>query len=333
MRATNDPFRAQVRKLLAEMVDATGQRLDANETAFAEREITQIRTKLFEVVYAELKAAGFVPIASDISPDVQQYVYYVLDHVGEAKIIANGAEDIPRVDVSKTERYGVVRTVAASYGWELFEMRLAARLGTALSQMRADAARGAIQRQIDKILSTGGTDSQAGGVAGNGLLGVLNNTDIFGLGTATMAKWVMGTTTAAAMIGFLNTAVQLIITATNEAWIPDSLILPTNMYGIFAATPYGADAATVTALNWFLQNSPYIKTVSTWYRGNGAGAAGSDRGLVYKKDPTVLEGVVPLAFESLPPQAQGLQMVVPCVARAGGVKVYHPEACRYLDFT
>jgi len=331
--ATNDPFRLGIRRLLANAVLADGNRFDANETAFVEREMTQIRTKLQEAIYAELKAVQFIPIATDIAPDAPQYVWYVLDHVGEAKIISNGAEDLPRVDVSKTERYGVVRTVGASFGYELFEMRLAARLGVPLQAMRFDACRQAIARQLDKILSTGATDSQAGGPSGNGLLGILNNTDIFGLGTVTNAKWVMGTTTAATMIGQVNAAIATIVTASNETWIPTDLILPTQMYNIFSQTPYGTDAAQSTALVWFLSNSQSVRRVSSWYRGNGAGAAGSDRGLLYKKDPTVLEGVIPLPFEARPPQEQGLQFVVPCVARAGGTKVYRPDACRYWDFS
>jgi hypothetical protein len=304
-------------------------RFDASDTAFVEREATQIRQKLFEVVYAELKAQQLVPLATDISPDIKQYVYFVMDVVGEAKVIANGSDDLPRVDVSKSERTGIVQTIGAAFGWELFEMRLAARLGQPLNQQRANAARQAIARQIDKILSTGVTDSQTG----LNLEGLLNNADVVSMGISSTTKWVMGTTTAAVMIAYVNGIVQAVINATNEAWIPDTLVLPTTMYGIFAATPYGSDASTLTAMKWFLQNSPYIRNVVSWYRGNGAGASGADRGLIYKRDPTVLEGVVPLEFEALPPEAKGLEMVVPCVGRAGGVKIYHPEACKYLDFT
>jgi hypothetical protein len=328
-----DHFRSELRSSLAKITDMQGQRLDANETAFVEREITQIRAKVFNVVYAALLAQNLMPFANDISPDVKQYVYYVLDHVGQAKIIADGSDDIPRVDVSKTERYGVLKTVGASYGWELFEMRLAARLQIPLSEMRVQAARETIAREIDSILSTGATDTQAGGVAGSGLLGLLNNTDIFGLGTVALSKWVMGTTTAATMIANINKAVQTIVVASNQSFIPDTLVLPTSMYTILAETPYGTDAATVTALQWLVKNGPWIKRVEMWYRGNAAGASGADRGLVYKLDPTVLEGVLPLPFEQLPPQARGTEMVVPCVSRVGGVKVYQPQACRYIDFS
>jgi len=134
-------YNSAIRRALQQISEAGAVRLDANETAFVEREVTQIRAKMFEVVYAELKAQQLVPIASDISPDINQYVYFVLDTVGEAKVVANGSDDLPRIDISKTERQGIVRTVGASFGWELFEMRLAARIGQPLNQQRATAWR------------------------------------------------------------------------------------------------------------------------------------------------------------------------------------------------
>lgn len=323
-------YNEAVRRVL-ETISGSGDdvlRLDANDTAFVEREVTQIRAKIFEVIYAELKAQQLVPIAGDISPDIQQYVYFVLDTVGEAKVIANGSDDLPRVDVSKQERQGIVRPVGASFGWELFEMRLAARLGQPLNQQRANACRKAIARQIDKVLATGVTDSQSG----LGMEGLLSNADVVALGISTTASWVLGTTTAATMIDYLNAVAQAIVTATNEAFVPDTAVLPTAMYGVLANTRYGVDS-NLTALKYMLQNSPYLKNITSWYRGNGAGASSANRGMIYKRDPEVMEGVVPLQFEALPPQAKGLEMVVPCVGKVGGVKNYHPEACRYIDFT
>lgn len=321
-------FNQAVRTALATMAASAGVlRFDANETAFVEREATQVRAKIFEIVVAELKAQQLIPLATDISPDVNQYVYYVLDMVGEAKVIANGTDDLPRIDVSKSERQGIVRTVGAAYGWELFEMRLAAKMGAPLNQQRAEAARKAIARQIDKLLASGQTDSQTG----LGMEGLLNNADIAALGIIPATLWVLGTTTSAVMMAVLNGAAQTIVTATNEAMIPDTMVLPTGPYGVISQTPYGVDS-NMTVLKWFLANNPYIKNVTSWYRGNGAGVASANRGIVFKRDPEVLEGVVPLQFESLPPQARNLEMVVDCVARCGGTKVYHPEACRYIDF-
>jgi hypothetical protein len=327
-------FSQQVRACLAKLASADGTvRFDANETAFTERLTTQVRAKLFEVVYAELKAQQLVPIASDIAAELGPYVYNVLDTVGEAKVIASGSDDLPRVDVSLSERSGVIRAVGASYGWDVFELKKAARLaaagaGFSLSEVRARQARQAIARQVDKLLSNGQTDSQSG----LQMEGLLNNTDVTNLGIAAGTLWVLGTTSAPAMIGELSAVVQTIVTATNETWIPDTIVLPTGPYQVISQTPYSVNSDK-TALRWFLDNNPYIKNVTSWYRGTGAGASSKHRGIVYKRAPEALEGIVPLAFEQQPPEVRGLEMLIACYAMAGGVKWYHPESARYIDFS
>ena len=99
---------------------------------------------------------------ADIAAEPGPYVYNVLDMVGEAKVIASGADDLPRVDISMSERNGKVMPIGASYGWDVFELRKAARLNVPLSERRARSARLAIARQVDKMLATGTTDSQTG---------------------------------------------------------------------------------------------------------------------------------------------------------------------------
>ena len=318
----------QIRKVLEELNAGGEIKLDANETAFVERELTQVRAKVMEVVYAELKAMNLVPLATDISPNARQYVYYVLDMVGEAKVIASGSDDLPRVDISKVERSGVVKPVGASYGWDIFELQSAAQAGSgSITAQKGAACRRAIASAIDKLLSIGQTNSQTG----LGMTGLLNNADVEALGIVAGTLWVLGTTTAATMIDFLNGVVRTIVTATNELWVPDTIVLPTATYGVFADTRYGVDA-NMTALKWFEANNPNGVKVTSWYRGNGAGASSKNRGVVYKRDPVVLEGVAPVLYAEQPPQARNLELVVPAYGKGGGTKVYHPEACRYIDF-
>lgn len=302
-------------------------RFDANETMWTERQATQVRSKLFEVVYPEFKALSLVPLATDIAAEPGPYVYNVLDMVGEARVIASGADDLPRVDVSVSERSGKVVPIGASYGWDVFELRKAARLQVPLQETKGRAARRSLARQLDKMIASGVTDSQTG----LGLEGFINNADVTALGIAAFTNWVQGTTSATTMINEVNAAVNTIVSATSEAWIPDTLAIATPRYTIFASTPYGVDADT-TALTWFLKNNPYIKNVVSWYRLTSAGASNKDRAVIYKRDPDVLEAVAPEQFAQEAPQARNLDMVTPCYALVGGTKIYHPEACRYADF-
>jgi hypothetical protein len=301
--------------------------LDASETAFLERELTQLRTKVFEVVYPDLLGRKFVPLASDIAASADKYSFKVWNKTGLAKVGAHDSDDAPRIDVSATEITGKVYPIIASYGWGMNELREAARTGTPLSDQKSKAARDAIERGIDEMLANGYTPQT--GETNLITTGLLNNGDV----DDTIDSWTKWTsaTSVATILGDLNTTVGNIVSGSKQRWIPDTIVLPTPYYNIIATKMVGTDNDT-TILRSFLNNNPYIKNVEQWYRADSIGTNSTGRALVYKKDPMVLEGVVPSEFEQLPPQARNYEFVVPCIARCGGVKVYQPTAMRYADF-
>lgn len=301
-------------------------RFDANETAFLERQLTFVRAKVQELVYAEHKAMTFIPIASDIPASAETYAWEVLDEVGQAKVIARGSDDLPRVDVSAVERTGRTVLLGASYGWDVDEMAEAARLGKPLGERKARAARRAIDFQIDNILATGDTSSQ------NNLpfTGFINNADVEGLGILDGGTAWAEDMDPDDVLGTLNASVTEIVNESKEVWYPDTVLLSTREFMVASQLKVGTDNDK-TVLKSFLENNPFVTSVAPWHRLGGAGATGKNRMITYKRDPDVLEGVVPALFAQLPPQARNLEFVVPCKARAGGVKVYHPLAIRYTD--
>lgn len=304
-------------------------RFDSNETAFLERKLTQLRAKVFETVYADLLAVKFLPLASDIAPDATNYVWEVIDTRGRAKI----GLDAPRIDVIAGERSGKVRDISDSYGWQLDAMRTAQRLGQDLSGQKLNAAKRAIDEGIDEVLATGKRASvQQNG--DYGMQGFINNPDVEALGVINPDNdpWTMPSVTGLKVVQDLNLIVNTQINDAMQTIQCDTLLLAPHEFGIANSTPY-SDSSDKTALRWFLENNPYIKTVDQWHRLTGAGVGGKNRAVCYRRDPLVLEGVVPLAFESLPPQAEGFEFVVNCRGRCGGTKIYQPLGVRYADFT
>jgi hypothetical protein len=51
----------------------------------------------------------------------------------------------------------------------------------------------------------------------------------------------------------------------------------------------------------------------------------------YRKDPNVLELIVPQEFEQFPPQERNLEVVINCHMRCGGVVCYYPLAISFGD--
>lgn len=327
MARSDSPRVALVGAALIALSQAAGNspdvRIDADETAFLERELTQVRSKLFEVKYAENRAMSLVPLATDIAPDADTYSVPVLDRVGKAAIISNGVTDIPRVDVKRDEILGKVMPLAVAYGFELMELRKAARLGLPLEMWKGRAAKAAIEDKIDEILTIGA----------NGITGLVNNA-LVAVDTSSFTVWAIGDTSDALIAELMKPAAAVVALTKGRAdMVPDTMLLAQTMFDIIAAKPVG-NVSDKTVLKWFLENNPYIKSVVPWNRLNTANAAGNGpRAIVYKRSADILEGVVPLQFEQLPPQPQGLQLVNNCIARAGGVKVYQPTAISYLDHT
>lgn len=313
-------------QLLAALTHGTDVRFDADETAFLERSLTHVRTKVHQVEYADLMARSFVPMATDIPPSADTYVFPVLDRVGEARVISAKGMDIPRVDVSLTEVTGKVYTVADAYGFDLYEMQNAARVGVPLSQWKASVAREALERKVDEMLALGSPADQQG----LNITGLINNAAVEAAGVANFTHWIQGTTDAQTIVDELHAFVNAIPVATLQKFIPNTLALPPSRFVIAATTTFVE--TDTNALTSFLKNNPYITSVAQWHRLEDAGAGGLDRAITYKRDPMVLEGVIPQEFLQLPPQAQGLEMVTNCTMRAGGVKVYQPAAMAYGDF-
>jgi hypothetical protein len=303
-------------------------RLDANETAFLERELTQIRAKTFDVQYGAIKGLSFVPLATDIAGSADTYSYKVYDTVGRARIGGGKDKVPPRVDVGAFEVTGKVYTIDDAYGWDILEMREAARLGIPLSEKKARAAKSAIDTSIDDMILKGKPqDDTSTNIVTTGLA---NAASVTVHGSA-FTNWLAATDDDVyidELNDFMNTQISGV--AENESLAGNTLLLPLNRYLLLKTKRLGVDA-NMTVLKYMLDNNPGL-TIQPWGRLQSVTAASKDRAIFYARNPMVLEGVVPLMFEQLPPQALGMEFTVNCFARCGGVKVYHPVAMRYRDW-
>jgi hypothetical protein len=244
--------------------------------------------------------------------------------VGVAKLLASYSEDLPRADVKANEETFSVRGLGASYGYNLQEIRAAAKAGVALDAKKAAAARRAIEVQIDRILALGDTAT--------GLKGLLNQTNALTYtvpadGTGASALWTAKT--PALIVRDMVGICEYIIAQTNEIEAPNMLLLPRAQYTLIRTTRFDTNSDK-TILQWFQATYPSVM-VDTWYRMKGAGAGATDRMMAYTMSPDHLQGSVPQEFEQLPVQERGLEFVVPCHARIGGVQAYYPMAIAYGD--
>lgn len=304
----------------------TGMRLDAGETAVVTRQLLYIKARTYDVKYPMFKARDFIPVSHEVPSGAEQWAYWQWDMYGMAKIIANYASDFPRADVVKKEFTQSVKSLGASYGYTVQDMRriafMAPQGGGQLDVKRATAARRSIEAAIDDIAAVGSTDA--------GFSGFVNNTNV-PVFAAPVGTWA--TATALEIIGDLNALVQKVITQTNQVEIPDTILFPIAEFQIITQTPFST-LADRTVATWFLINNPYIQDVDQWVKLNlqNAGKTGG-RIVCYRRDEEVCSLEIPQEFEQFAPDKEGMEYTIPCHARIGGVAFYYPLAACYMDGT
>jgi hypothetical protein len=306
------------------LTHANGQRLDAGETATVTRQLLYIKARTYDVKYPMFKARDFIPVSHEVPSGAETWAYWQWDMYGMAKIIANYATDFPRADVVKREFQKAIKSLGASYGYTLQDMRrvafMAPQGGGQLDVKRAAAARRAIEAAIDDIAAVGNPDANFDGFVNNA------NVPVFAAPTGTWA-----TATALQIIGDMNALVQKIITQTNQVEIPDTMLFPLAEFQIITQTPFST-LADRTVATWFLINNPYIQDLDQWHKLNNQNAGKNGGRIVcYRRDEEVVTLEIPQEFEQLQPDKEGAEWEIPCHARIGGVAFYYPLAACYMD--
>jgi hypothetical protein len=314
--------------ILGNLTRGDGMRLDSNETAILTRQIEFVRAKVFNVQYASLLATSFVPLAADIPAWASNVIEVVYDATGQAKIIANGSDDLPRIGATVTEQSVKVVSVGASYGWTLMDLRAALGTGVPLSDLKARMARRAVDTAIDEILATGSLSTGTVAQINTGFTGLYNNAGVPVFTTAA-GSWAAATSDAIIldMTGMITAPEQ----ATKQQYATTDVLLAPAKYDFLLTKPRSTVSDT-TCLQFLQSIFPNV-TFSRWHRLAAAGAGGKDRVVAYSKTPEVLEGIVPITFEQLPPQVRNFETSVAVHARCAGVDVHQQLGMVYMDPT
>lgn len=292
------------------------QRLDSNESIFFARELEHIKSKTYDVQFPELTAVKVIPVSNEVNPGAESITYGQYEPTGYAKIISNYADDLPRADVAGKEFTAKVKSVGVSYGYSVQDIRAARMAGKPLEQRKATAARRANDQSVNKIAYFG--DSK------HGLQGLLTHPNI--------PEYILPADGAGGSMKFkdktpdqvlrdLNGMVGQMIATTGGVEIPDTLLLPFDVYADLS-TRRITDTNT-TILKFFIEQSPYIKTVMPIPELKAA-VSNKDVAIIYRRSPEKLTLEIPQVFEQFPPETKGLEYVVPCHSRCAGVIIYYP---------
>ena len=295
-------------------------------SVFFARELDYVKSQSYDVEYPELTALSLFPMSSEVDPGAETVTYYSYDKVGLAKIISNYATDLPRADVKGKPTTAIIKSLGASYGYSIQEMRASAMAGKSLDTRKAESARYQIDYLNNKIAWCGDEET--------GLRGVLSkDTDVplyvLANGAKGSTKW--SEKTEDEILADINGMLKQMARTTMKVEKPDTLGLPSEAYLELQGRRIEGTATTV--LSYIQENLKDIKEIvscpeldpdSVDTNPYAKETDGQGVMLLFKNDARKLTVENPLPFMQYPVQTEGLEMVVPCEARTAGVLIYYP---------
>jgi hypothetical protein len=299
-------------------------RLDRAESAFFARETEYILTRTFDAKPPENKGLLLVPMARGLPLGITEITYRRYFEAGESKVIADYAEDYPRVDVFGEEYTAKVYDIGDSFGYSIREIRNSMRTGKRLDQRRAMAARKANERKLNKITLLSSTDC--------GTFGLLDYPGITEAtlpadGTSGSKSW--NNKTPDQILRDITDLLNAVIHPTNGAEVPDTLLLPLKIWTRLTTLRLGD--TEISLLKYIRDNFPQITRIDWLNELAGMGAGGSNRVFIGKFDADHVENQIVTYFEQLDTERKGGTYTIPCQSSTAGVIVYYPQAFAFAD--
>jgi hypothetical protein len=291
---------------------------------FLARELETILARAFEVEYADIKYSTVLPVSSEVGNGADSFTYRVFDKQGSMKVIGDKAKDLPRADVLRKEITHPVRSLGASFAYTVQETRAASTIpGMNLEQRRANAVRRAYEEKVQEIAYFGDTPS--------GMKGFFNNNQVDKL---VPDHWFDTTDiTTDEMLQLLNEPATRIVQNSNMKEMPNTMLVPYNVYRVISTTPRSSTSDT-TVMEFFLRTNPMItaiEPINELEASKSGGALAKDRVICYDRSPDKLQMHLPQPLEFFPPVRNELEFTVAAHARVGGLALYYPKSAIVLE--
>lgn len=128
------------------------------DSLLREEDLRALDEEVYQKGHSELKARDIFNVKTDISAGAETVSYDKLEEMGEAKVTANGADDIPLVDadLERTD-HGIV-TIESGFKIGKQEARAAEEAGRAIDTIKAGTARRVVSKKENDVTFLGNED-------------------------------------------------------------------------------------------------------------------------------------------------------------------------------
>lgn len=302
---------------------------------FLREQLDYVMNEVVRQEFPDLMLANgmLVPITNQVDYRAETFSYTLMTAVGEAKILSNGAQDVPLVNNYVQKKMGIVRTLVDGYEITLEDLEAAQFANMNISAELGITARRVIEEGLDRIGYFGAAE--------NGLLGLFNLPNVTretapnngnSNGGTNSTRWIHKT--AEQLYLEITSFLTRMRQATKSIEKPEIVLIPQAQFDRISELVFPANTDK-TLLNFILEtqraNPSGIKEILPCEMLAGAGTGGSDLMIAYQKSPQKIRYEIPLDFEQRPPQEVTFSTRVVCRARTGGIIPLKFMAIRYYE--
>lgn len=305
------------------LTDISEMHFDGEEDAslFFARELDHIKAKSYDKVYPEMTALNLFPVSSEVDAGAETVTYYSYEKTGMAAIISNYATDLPRADVKGEPHTARIKSLGASYGYSMQDMRASRLAGKSLDARRGEAARYAIDRTHNRIIWAGDKETGLVGILSDG-----NDIPYYAIPAGASGKTEWKFKTPEEILADLNGMQAFTAKITKNVERPDTMILSAENYIDISTRQIPGTGYTVK--RFLMENAPYLKTIEPAAElqadSGETNPTGKNLVLLFENNPDKVSVEVPLPFYQYPVQPRGLEVVIPCEMRTASVTIYYP---------
>jgi len=298
-------------------------RLDGLNTSiyYQAQALTHLYAKVLEVKYPELTARSIFPVSNETPEGAQKAMYEVVDVTGGARLTANHANDIRRVDV-KTDAIEVdIKHCQNFFDYSFQDLRAAQLAGKPLQETKAKASQRDLERELNDLAWAGDKASKIKGFLSEGT----------GIGISPFASPIRSMSAEDLNRAITAKAAEM-HSRSRGVFSPDTLVLPLEEYNyIFDEVWTGTQLKSIGA--WILENNRHIKRIlpaPELMADSGLNRFKKPVGALFQYDKDNIAIEMPMLPRMAAPHATLTGFQVLNEARTGGMFVKQPMSAVIL---
>lgn len=292
---------------------------DSDALGYLISQLAYVEGKVWSVKYTDIIYDQLIPISFEAGEWATSIEVHYMDGVTQGKFLGASGDDIPYVAATTGRDIIPVRYGGVGYEYSLEEIRQSMRTGIPLDTMLANQARRGYEEHCQNVFLNGDT--------ARSLQGLLTHTGIATSAAGSTWATLAVPATMDAFITEFNLPINTIITNTQQIEIPDRYLIPISNFNLLCTTRLNT-VSDITLLQFFRQNN-----AATARTGKPLDIRPlpqlSGKSMVYKSDPSVMVGHIPLPLRFAAPQPINLKVRIPGEYKLSGLELRYPGACIY----